>query len=250
MAILAFVFAAAFSLVYLFGFRETPELSPVSPSQNDEAVGQIPPEVVPQETIDLSKKVLIENVIFTSQAPFGEWKDPRQQDACEEASAIIAVYWARGQTFDKNMAKKEILSAAKYQEVLYGEYRDTSAKDTLERIIKGYLKYDNAYVLEDVSVEDIITQLHKGNLIIVPLNGRELKNPHFTQPGPERHMLVINGYDPLEKVFATQDPGVMNGEGYKYPKEVLYKAIRDYSSGYHVSILTVEKRAIVVSPQK
>ena len=33
--------------------------------------------------------VLIKNVPFLIQAPFSEWKDPRQQDACEEASSCL-----------------------------------------------------------------------------------------------------------------------------------------------------------------
>src|SRR4030042_6174940 len=49
------------------------------------------------------QNVLLE-ALFTTQAPFGEWNDPRQQDACEEASVLIAYKWY---TKDMNLKKEE-----------------------------------------------------------------------------------------------------------------------------------------------
>ena len=35
-------------------------------------------------------------VPFSSQAPLSDWSDPKQQDACEEASALMAMAWVEG----------------------------------------------------------------------------------------------------------------------------------------------------------
>ncbi len=135
---------------------------------------------------------------------------------------------------------------AEYQKKNYGEYRDTSAEDTVARITKGYFAYSQAEVRRGITINDIINELGKGNLVITPMDGQRLKNPHYTPPGPERHMLVIRGYDSKTKEFITNDPGTRLGEKYRYKEEVLYNAIRDYLTGYHLPIGKEEKVMIVV----
>lgn len=195
---------------------------------------------------DAIKDVLMD-VPFTPQAPFGEWSNPVYQDGCEEATMLMAVRWAKGgSALTKEEAKSEILKIAEYQKNKYGEYRDTSAEDTVARIIKGYFNYDQAEVKRNITIDDIIKELMKGNLVITPMNGRELDNPHYTGEGPERHMLVIRGYDTKTKEFITNDAGTRLGEKYRYKEEVLYNAIRDYLTGYHLMIEKEEKVMIVV----
>ncbi len=197
-------------------------------------------EVLPQD-------IFIENVPFLVQAPFGEWKDPRQQDACEEAASLIAISWASDITkISKIETKEKILDIVKYQTENLGEYRDTSAADTLKYIINGYFSYKKAHLKENIKIEDIITELALGNLIIVPANGQALHNPYFIQPGPERHMLVLRGYDAAKKEFIANDPGIGRGEKYRYPQDILWAAIRDYQTGYHIPIKEVKKTIIVV----
>jgi hypothetical protein len=43
------------------------------------------------------------SVPFTSQAPLGQWKDERQQDGCEEASAAMAMAWVGN---EKNISRE------------------------------------------------------------------------------------------------------------------------------------------------
>jgi hypothetical protein len=191
-------------------------------------------------------EIIILDVPFTSQAPLAEWNDPRQQDGCEEAAALMAVRWARGQTLTRQEAKEEILAASKYEQEMYGEYRDASATDTAERIIKGYFGYEDYEVKKITSAKDIITELRQGRVTIVPMHGQKLKNPFYTQPGPERHMLVICGYDFITKEFITNDNGTRKGEKYRYPEDIFYEAIRDYPTGYHVPIEQVNKVMIIV----
>lgn len=189
----------------------------------------------------------LENVPFTSQAPYFDWADKRQQDGCEEASALMAVKWAREEDLNKNEALQEILKASDYLKDTYGEYRDISINDANLWILNDYFNYRNTKVLLDVTVKDIIDELGKGNLVIAPFNGQLLNNPHFTGAGPERHMLVIRGYDAKEDVFITNDPGTRYGENYKYSTDILFNAIRDYATGYHKAINEVRKNIIIIS---
>jgi len=193
------------------------------------------------------KSVYIENVPFTAQAPFGEWSDPRQQDGCEEASSLIAISWARNQTLTPQKTLDAILKISQFQTDKYDEYRDTSASDTANRIIHDYFDYLQAAVKSISSPEEIVWELAQGHLIIAPMDGQKLKNPFYTPPGPERHMLVIKGYDKEKRQFITNDVGTRRGENYRYPRDVLFSAIRDYPTGYHVSIPSVIKRIIVIS---
>lgn len=204
------------------------------------AIGQ------PVAFFDIHSKVLIDNVPFTAQAPFGDWADPRQQNGCEEVSALMAVKWARGQNLTKDEALREITGMSDWLLKKYGEYRDISAQNTVDWIFKDYFKYEKAALIHDITVNDIIEELDKGNLIITPMNGQIMHNPNYKQPGPPRHMIVIRGYDPAAKEFITNDPGTRNGELYRYDATILYEAIRDYPTGYHEIINQIEKNMIVV----
>lgn len=185
-------------------------------------------------------------VPFLSQAPFGDWQDPRQQDGCEEASVIMAMAWARGRTFNREDGLEKIFVLAAFQEENYGTYHDTSVADTIERLFFGYYDYPGASIREDITIADIKDELRRGRLIIVPADGQALGNPHFTAPGPERHMLVIKGYAPDKREFITNDPGTRNGESYRYAEAVLYNAVRDYPTGDHEPITAARKNMIVV----
>lgn len=190
-------------------------------------------------------KILL-NVPFTSQAPFGNWKDMRQEDGCEEASALMAVSWARGESLSASKALEQIIAISDFEQKKYGEYRDISAADTVLWIFNDYFGFKNVEFKKSVSLSDIISELKNGKVIIVPMNGQVLNNPHFTSPGPVHHMLVIKGYDPVRNVFITNDPGTRYGQSYEYDANHLYSAIRDYPTGYHKTSNTIEKNMIVV----
>lgn len=201
----------------------------------------------PVADFEIHEKVLIANVPFTPQAPFGGWSDQRQQDGCEEASSLMAVKWARGQSLTKDEALKEITGISDWLLKTYGEYRDISSADMVDWIFKDYFNYHKVALVHDITVNDIINELKKGNLVITPMNGQIMHNPNYRAPGPPRHMIVIRGYDPATKKFITNDPGTRNGELYTYDDAVLYEAIRDYPTGYHEIIKQIEKNMVVVS---
>lgn len=206
-------------------------------------IGDITGNITPTST---SEKIL-QNVPFTPQAPFGGWSDLRQEDGCEEASALMAARWAQGQTLTYEEALDQILKSSDYILDKYGEYRDISSADTLDWLIKDYFGYQNAILKNNITMNDIIDELKKGNVIIAPMNGQALGNPYFVQPGPNHHMLVIRGYDPARNIFITNDPGTKRGALYEYRTDILYNAIRDYTTGFHQPDVSVEKNMIVVS---
>jgi hypothetical protein len=101
-------------------------------------------------------------------------------------------------------------------------------------------------VKSDITLTDIRDTLASGALVIIPADGRKLKNPHFKQPGPTRHMLVIAGYDAETKEFITNDPGTKHGKGYRYPEKILFDAILDYPTGDHLPLRSMKKVMMTV----
>ena len=200
----------------------------------------------PAPSLSVRGLVLFSDVPFTSQAPFGGWEDPRQQDGCEEASALMAVRWVRGQSLSKDEALKEILAISDYEQATYGSYNDTNAHDTVERILKDYFKFTGATAQSGITTDDIKEELYKGRIVLVPVNGRKLGNPNYSGSGPERHMLVIIGYDIAKNQFITNDSGTRKGKGYRYSAAVLQGALREYPTGDHLPITDQSRTAMIV----
>jgi hypothetical protein len=171
------------------------------------------------------------NVPFAAQASLGDWNDPRQQDGCEEESAIMAMHWVEQKPMTKEDALQEIIAISDYEQRAYGDFHNTSAKDTVDRIFGGYYGYKKASYAYDISIADIVRELDGGNLVIVPVNGQALGNTNYTAPGPARHMILIKGYDPKKNEFITNDPGTRRGDSYRYGAKTLFDAIRDYPTG-------------------
>lgn len=205
-------------------------------------VGEVNDIIVPVPT---AGKIL-HNVPFTSQAPFGDWNDQRQEDGCEEASVLMAVKWARNETLTNTEALQKITGASDYILNKYHEYRDVSPTDTLNWLIKDYFNYQKAAIINNITMDQLIAEISKGNVIIAPMNGQILHNPYYVPPGPPNHMLVIRGYDPVKKTFITNDPGTRRGELYEYDAKILYESIRAYPTGSHELIQKIEKNVIVV----
>ncbi len=210
------------------------------------------PTVTPEESIGSTpiKQAVLLNVPFTAQAPFGKWSDQRQEDGCEEASALMAVRWAQHKTLTAQEAEKEIIAISDFEQARYGNYHDTSVRDTVSRIFKQYFNYNNVEVQYNITINDIKRELSKGNLVLVPANGSKLQNPHYQPPGPIHHMLVIRGYDDSNHKFITNDPGTRFGALYSYDQDIVYGAIYDYPTGYHEPINQIIKAMIIVHPEQ
>lgn len=188
-----------------------------------------------------------QEVPFTPQAPLGEWSDALQQDGCEESSVLMAMLWARNQKLENSQEYKDaILAISQWEQIEYGIAKDTSAKDTVERIFKGYFKHTKVETKTITKYQEIVEVLSKGSLVIIPANGQIIGSPYYTPPGPERHMIVIKGYDQKTSEFITNDPGTRHGKGYRYNFQQLYNAIRDYPTGDHEPINENNKLIIEV----
>ena len=163
-------------------------------------------------------------VSFTPQAPYAVW-DQLHEEACEEASMIMAASYFKSETLTAHIAEQAILNLVKWEEG-NGYQIDLTAMQTAE-ILRSYFRL-KAELIYDVSLDSIKKQLASGRLLIIPVAGRVLKNPYFKQPGPIYHMLVIRGYDG-EKII-TNDPGTKRGEKYIYSYSALIDAVHDWDN--------------------
>jgi len=199
---------------------------------------------VPIPVVKVASQSVLQEVPFTSQAPTGKWGDLVFQDGCEEASMMMAMAWAKGMKL--SLEEVVIQNITQFETKKFGSFTaDTSAEDTAQ-IMREYFAYDNISIARDVSIDDIRKFLDDGALVMAPMNGQALHNPHFTQPGPLHHMLVIIGYDAQTGEFITNDPGTKEGKGYRYSEEMLYRALRDYSTGNKALIAEGNKKTIIV----
>jgi hypothetical protein len=187
------------------------------------------------------------SVPFIVQAPHAQWDDKKYQDACEEASILMANAWLNDKrNISKNDAEEEMEKMFEKQKEMFGEdVVDTSAEDTA-KLLKEYYNQDSR-VVKSVTMKDLYDFLIDGNIVIAPTNGKWLENPNFSNGGPDRHMVVITGFDKKNREFITNDPGTRLGRGYKYKDSVLYNAIRDYKTGHKEDIEGVQKTVIVVN---
>ena len=215
--------------------------SPVSEKKVEEAKRAEVPQ--PKEALPVQARIAA--VPFMVQAPFAEWSDPVFQDACEEASLVMAEAWVSKKTLTKEEAKERIQALAQYQKKIYGHSVDTSIEDT-EKLLQDFLKVMTSEVKRGVAIQDIKEALVIEKIVIVPTDGRKLGNPNFKAPGPPRHMLVIIGYDDATKEFIVNDPGTRKGEDYRYDQSILYDAMLDYPTGKHAEAKSRDKVMLTV----
>lgn len=220
----------------------TPLRTPTPKSSSTPTPTLIQKKSLPPTTQD----VLLDVVPFTPQAPLGDWGDIRQQSGCEEAVALMAMRWVQGRSLTLEEARKEIIAISDFELNNYGHFHDTSTQDTVDRIFKGYFKYNNVEIKKGFTAKDIETELSNGNLVIVLANGQKLGNPYYKQPGPLEHALLIKGFNSSTGEFITNDSGTKMGESFRYPEEVVMNAIHDYPTGFHEPISEMRKIMIVV----
>jgi hypothetical protein len=191
-------------------------------------------------------------VPFSPQAPFGDWSLP-YEDACEETSAILVDAYYRNKALTADIVNQEILAVVAWEKIKFGYYENTSAAETAV-ILREYFGYKRVDVLYNITIDDIKNQILAGRPVIVPLDGRLLGNPYYTQPGPVYHMLVIKGIT-KDGNFITNDVGTRRGQNYVYNSQVLFDAIHDAPKGGpawpadpEAYIKTGNKAMIVVYP--
>ncbi|HEY1074319.1 MAG TPA: C39 family peptidase, partial [Patescibacteria group bacterium] len=175
------------------------------------------------------------DVPFTSQAPESNW-DSVHEETCEEASLLMAQWWAQGKTGESTegymnrippaVAEASLQDLVTWQKQTFGYFEDTTATETL-RVAQEKLGLKTARLLTDVTQESLKAELAAGNILLVPAAGQVLKNPYFKQPGPPYHMILVRGYN--DTGFITNDPGTRRGEGFVYSYENLLDSIHDWT---------------------
>lgn len=184
-------------------------------------------------------------VPFTSQAPFAIWNQ-RDEEGCEEASLIMVAQYFGNLKLNSNNLKlspkdvdTEMNKIINWEEQNIGEWKSTTIAQTA-KIATDY--YGLKAEVTKYSLVEIEKSLSGNKLIIIPAAGQKLGNPHYKQPGPLYHMLVIKGY--TKNKIITNDPGTKHGANYEYYPEVLENSVHDWNDG---DVLNGEKKMIVIS---
>lgn len=182
------------------------------------------------------------DIPFVSQAPKGVW-DHDHEEFCEEASALMAVSYIRGDRSVTNpdIAELKLQQIKAYEMGAFGYFEDTTAAETAQ-IIRDYFKLSAVRVVPNPTVAQIKAWIGQGKAVLVPAAGRLLQNPYFQAPGPLYHMIVIKGYT-LDGRFITNDPGTRHGADYIYDTSTVMNAMHDWNGG---DVLDGAKVVIVV----
>ncbi len=174
---------------------------------------------------EIPTSALIE-MSFSPQAPYANWDQP-WQDACEEASIIMVKYYLDQKPLSNDIMNQEILKMVPWQEENFGGHLDLPSEKTLELAVKFYTL--DGQIDNNLGVENIKKYIANGVPVIIPVDGKKLNNPNYTNGGPDYHMLVIKGYTETE--FITNDPGTRKGEGYTYSFQTVIDSIKNPEGG-------------------
>lgn len=197
------------------------------PSAQEESVAKKQNILPENKTITLPQEFNLD-VPFTSQAPFADWSMP-YKEGCEEAAAIMVNAFYKNQILTPDNVKKEIDAMVNWQMENFQEHRDLNAAEMV-RFIKRYYGYQDVEILQNPAWEEVKKQILSGHPLIAPTAGRLLNNPHFRQPGPIYHMLVLRGWT-KNGMIITNDPGTQYGENYLYAPEIVSNALHDWNNG-------------------
>ncbi|MBI5529997.1 MAG: C39 family peptidase [Candidatus Doudnabacteria bacterium] len=223
----------------------TENTSPDVPAEKLSAPLPQPPEA-PADSGRVIPKSLNLSVLFTSQAPTGNW-DELHEETCEETASLMANFYFNGLPAGKtgissDIAETELAKLVSWQKSRFGYYKDTTAAETAKFIEEVYgLK---TMLLENFSEADLKNTLAQNRLVIIPESGQALGNPHYTPPGPIYHMLLVKGYDENGN-FITNDPGTKFGQNYIYSFKILFESAADWDHTTN-NINLKQKVAIVV----
>ncbi|HCW32209.1 MAG: hypothetical protein UT55_C0048G0012 [Candidatus Peregrinibacteria bacterium GW2011_GWE2_39_6] len=170
-------------------------------------------------------------ITFYSQAPFGNWDMP-YQEACEEASLLLAYYYVTQKSVTINQFETDLLAMINWEINYFGQYQHTTIAQTAE-IAQNYLNYQNLKIIENPTTDQLKAELSQGHPIVAPFAGRYLKNPYFSGEGPIYHMLVLRGYD--QSHFITNDVGTKHGENFIYPYETIIETLHNWHDSASLS---------------
>jgi len=201
-----------------------------------------PPPPKASSSLPSEPAVLNLPIPFTSQAPTGNWDLVHNED-CEEAAAVMSNAYLTGNTavvLPAAQVENEMTSLNNWEDAHFGYHLDTTAQETAQMITDYYgLK---ATVQDGYTFADIKAQLNLHHVVILPVNGRLIGNPNYTQPGPIYHMLVIRGYTAAGLI--TDDSGTRKGQNYPYTFDTLRNAAADWD--HSINTIDQNKKVMII----
>jgi hypothetical protein len=181
------------------------------------------------------------NVPFVCQAPLHNQESWDYHHAsCEEAAVLQALYHARGiDSIVPKEAHKIFLDMITWQEKNFGLHKDIHA-DSVKMLMIGFfgLDSDEIIIKRKAALDDIRRFVAEGYPVIAPTYGRTLKNPYYTPPGPEYHMVTVIGYTP-DRII-TNDVGTKRGKDFSYDNERFMKSMNQ--EGADILIIRLKKK--------
>lgn len=162
---------------------------------------------------------------FYTQAPFANWDYP-WQEACEEASILLVANKYFNHNWTAAQFNDEILKMVDWQNRRFGDYWHTTMEQTA--VMLDEILGLESVMHKDPSLEDIKRILARGHFIIMPLDGKALKNPYFKNGGPVYHVVPVKGYT-KDNGIITHDVGTRRGEDYVYSWAIIDEAFHDYA---------------------
>lgn len=189
----------------------------------------------------LPDRAYIANVPFVCQAPMQNQESWELHHAsCEEAAVLQALYYARGlDSISPKEAHRIFLDMIAWQEKHFGVHKDIHA-DSVKMLMTGFLGLspDEVIIRRKATLEDIRRFIAEGYPVIAPTYGRTLKNPYYTPPGPEYHMVTIIGYTP-DRII-THDVGTKRGRDFSYDNERFMKSMNQ--EGADILVIKLKKK--------
>lgn len=194
----------------------------------------------------IAKADTLLTVPFSTQAPLGEWNDPRQSEGCEEASVAMAWVWATGTPLSPEQMRMYITGMSDFEQYFFGYYKNSSAEDTA-KLMTEYFGYPYVAVIHNITLLDIKTALNSNELVIVPINPRIISTKYFNRY-TINHTVVVIGYDDSDNTVIINDPLHYWGGNLKIAQDIFESSLADYSSGQsQVTDYVRDKSMIVIS---
>ncbi len=175
------------------------------------------------EPIIIPKEYDIQNMDFFSQAPYGNWNQP-YQDACEEASLLIWYYYLKNITKTKAEYNTDLLAMVDLEMQMLWYFESTTIME-MKQIINRRDKTIHASIIEHPTIRDIEREISQNHIVVAPLYGKWLKNPHYALWWPEYHFLVIKWYNQTN--FITHDVWTLRWANREYTKSIIMENIHD-----------------------
>jgi hypothetical protein len=178
------------------------------------------------------------DVPFTSQAPAGNWSEP-WKNACEETSIYMVSSFYADDTIKRAEAIKRIKEIIATKNDEFQISRDESLEKISDLIALLGLPW-RTEIVKNPSIDDIKKQLTENQPIIAPVFAPAL---HYTEGGPDYHVMVITGYDDATSEFIVNDPAIKNGKGIRFDYDLFMNAIHDlnqtnYTAGKKALLFT------------